>query len=204
MKSKSKSCVTITLTITAVLAAASGLSALAQENEGEAQGFGAKALTNAPEFVFPRIKDHGKVVRLPNAVEQPRDGSRICVDVTAGGAAEAVNPAIEKVARFVNIYAGAGDKPADVRITVILHGDATLTALSTKAYATKFGLDGNPNLPLFRKLKEAGVEILACGQAIGHKGVSLGDIADEVGVAVSALTVNVNRQMDGYTFVPLH
>ena len=201
---KSKFCVTTALGLTVVVAAASWLSTLAQGNQDESGDSGTKASTNAPEFVFPRIKDHGKVVRLPNAVEQPREGSKICVDVTAGGPAESVNPTIEKVARFVNIYAGAGDKPANVSITVILHGDATLTALSTKTYATKFGLDGNPNLPLFRKLKEAGVEILVCGQAISHKGMSPDDIADEVGVAVSALTANVNRQMDGYAFVPLH
>ena len=53
----------------------------------------------------PSIADYGKVVRLPNAVQQPREGSRIVVDVTKGGEADKLNPAIEKVCRFVNIYA---------------------------------------------------------------------------------------------------
>ncbi|MCA9118701.1 MAG: DsrE family protein [Planctomycetaceae bacterium] len=195
---------TTTLAFVAIATVASWISTSAQEDEKAIRNSESRASANASAFVFPRIKDHGKVVRLPSAAEQPRNGSKICVDVTAGGPAEAMNPAVEKVARFVNIYAGAGDKPADVSITVILHGDATLTALGAEAYATKFGLDGNPNLPLFRKLKEAGVELLVCGQAISHKGISLDDIAVDVKVAVSALTVNVNRQSDGYAFVPLH
>ena len=193
-----------TLAIVLLVSAVSSVSTWAQEGQGKSAESGADASPAAPEFVYPRINDHGKIVRLPNAVDQPRDGAKICVDITASGPAEKVNPAIEKVARFVNIYAGAGSKPAEVRITVILHGDATLTALSTGAYAKKFQLDGNPNLLLFRKLKEAGVEILVCGQAISHKSVSPSEIAKEVDIAVSALTVNANRQMDGYAYVPLH
>lgn len=193
-----------TLAIVFLVSAVSSVSTWAQDTQGKSSEPGTDASPDAPEFIYPRIKDHGKVVRLPNAVDQPRDGSKICVDITAGGPVEKVNPAIGKVARFVNIYAGAGSKPAEVHITVILHGDATLTALSTGAYAAKFQLDGNPNLPLFRKLRDAGVEILVCGQAISHKGVSPEDVADLVGVAVSALTVNVNRQMGGYAFIPLH
>ena len=38
----------------------------------------------------------------------------------------------------------------------------------------------------------------------GHKGGRQEDVAKNVEIAVSALTVNVNRQMDGYTFIPLH
>ena len=192
------------LVVLVCVTATSAVSTWAEDSQRVSSASRSKASADAPEFIYPRVAEQGKVVRLPDAVDQPRDGSKICVDITAGGPAEKVNSSIEKVARFVNIYAGAGRKPADVRITVILHGSATLTALSTQAYAEKFQLDRNPNLPLFRKLKEAGVELLVCGQAIRHQKISPDDIADEVSVAVSALTVNVNRQMDGYAFIPLH
>jgi uncharacterized protein len=158
----------------------------------------------APEFSYPRIKEHGKVVRFPDAAEQPRSGSKICVDATAGGPPDEVNPAIEKVARYVNIYAGAGRRPADVRITVILHGKATTSCYSDEAYARKFEVAKNPNLPLIAELKGAGVEFLVCGQALAHNGGPQQDVAGIVRVAVSALTVNVNRQADGYAYVPLH
>jgi len=192
-----------TLAILLVLAMVSGGATWAQDAQGtlESKSDGSP---NGPLFVYPRIKDHGKVVRLPNAVDQPRSGSKICIDVTAGGPWEKTNPAIEKVARFVNIYAGAGKTPAAVRVTVILHGDATLTALSAKAYATRFHLDGNPNLRLFEQLNDAGVEILVCGQSLTQKGGRPEDVAKKVEIAVSALTANVNRQMEGYAFIPLH
>lgn len=192
------------LAIVLLVSVVNSVSTWAQDGKEKSSRLSSEASPDAPEFVYPRIKDYGKVVRLPKAVDQPRNRAGICVDITAAGPAEKVNTAIEKVARFINIYAGAGSKPAEVRITVILHGHATLTALSAGAYAERFQLDGNPNVPLLRKLKEAGVEILVCGQAISHKGVSRGEIAKEVGVAVSALTVNVNRQLDGYAFIPLH
>ncbi|MEQ8787908.1 MAG: DsrE family protein [Pirellulaceae bacterium] len=162
------------------------------------------AVESSKPFVYPSIDGHGKVVKLPRAAEQPRNGSKICVDVLAGGAAGDVNPALEKVARFVNIYAGAGEKPASCSITVVLHGDATAAALSDAAYARHTDADANPSLPLMRKLREAGVEFFVCGQAMASKGYAADAAADEVQVAVSALTVNVNRQMDGYAFIPLH
>ena len=193
-----------TLAIMLVVATASWVATGAQDSQGRALDSKQEGSPDDLQYVYPRIKDHGKVVRLPNAVDQPRSASKICIDVTAGGPWEKTNPGIEKVARFVNIYAGAGKTPAAVRITVILHGDATLTALSAKAYAARFHLDGNPNLRLFGKLKDAGVEILVCGQSLTHKGGRQEDVAKNVEVAVSALTVNVNRQMDGYAFIPLH
>ncbi len=152
----------------------------------------------------PSIAGYGEVFRLPDAQDQPRDDSKICVDVTKGGPADKINPAVEKVARFVNIYSQAGRVPANVRISVILHGDATLVALNDAAYAKRFETESNPNTPLLRELRKAGVELLVCGQAMTHKKASLEDVADSVKVAVSGLTVNVNRQQDGYAFIPLH
>lgn len=161
-------------------------------------------VSDGPQFLYPRIAEHGKVVHLPEASDQPRDGSQICVDVTAGGPAEAINPAIEKVARFLNIYAGAGKEPAAVQVTVLLHGDATLASLSDDAYAARFDVAQNPNLPLIREMKDAGVEFVVCGQAVVFKGARHSEVDEDIQIAVSGLTVNVNRQQDGYAFIPLH
>lgn len=154
-------------------------------------------------FIHPKIQSHGKVVRLADAAEQPRNGSRICVDVTAAGPIDGINPAIEKLARFVNIYAGAGEQPADVHITAVLHGKSTTVALTDEAYSRRHATKGNPNLPLLRKLRNAGVEFFVCGQSAAGLGVKDSEVTSEVQVAVSALTVNVNRQTDGFAFIPL-
>lgn len=163
----------------------------------------ASAVTRG-KFIYPKIQGHGQVVRLETAAEPPRSGSKLCVDVTRGGPHEAINPALEKLARYVNIYAGAGKEPADARITVVLHGQATFAALSHDAYRQRFDIARNPNLLLLGQLRQAGVELLVCGQSAAANSIEHSDIAEPVQLAVSALTVNVNRQADGYAYIPLH
>lgn len=163
----------------------------------------AKNETVPLEYQHPAIKDYGKVVQLPNAAQQPREQSKVCVDLTKGGAADKLNPSIEKVARFVNIYQGAGKTPASAQIAVVLHGDATLCALNGDAYAERFNTKGNPNLDCLHELHEAGVEIYVCGQSLIGKGGQPDQVVVFTDVAVSALTSLVNLQADGYAYVPL-
>jgi len=151
----------------------------------------------------PAIDGYGAVTRYPEAADQPRDGAKIVVDITVGGARDAINPAIEKLARFVNIYAAAGKKPARAQITAVLHGDATQVALNHDAYATACGSPANPNLALIRKLRAADVEFVVCGQALTNKGYEKRQVAGDVTLAVSGLTALVNRQRAGYAYVPL-
>ena len=151
----------------------------------------------------PGIDGYGKVVKLPGAAQQPRSGTQICVDVTRGGDPASLNPGIEKVAKYVNIYRGAGKQPADANIAVVLHGEATLTALNSDAYAKHFGTKDNPNFDCLHKLHEAGVEIYVCGQTLISKGGKPDEVMVFVQTAVSALTAVVNLQADGYSYVPL-
>jgi intracellular sulfur oxidation DsrE/DsrF family protein len=154
-------------------------------------------------YANPKIANYGKVVQLRDAAQQPREGSKIVVDVTRGSEVDALNPAIEKVARFVNIYRGAGKTPATVDIAIVLHGDATLAVLSVDAYSKRFGTKDNPNLDCLHELHESGVEIIVCGQSLIGKGAKPDEVVSYADVAVSALTSLVNLQADGYAYVPL-
>ena len=167
-----------------------------RRTDGEQRG-------EAHRLKSPSIRNYGQVIQLPTAAQQPRDGTKVCVDVTRGGPANKLNPAIEKIARFVNIYGGAGRHPADVAIAIVLHGDATLCALHPDAYAARFKTSGNPNLDCLHELHEAGVEIYLCGQSLLHNDARPEDAAVFVEVAVSAFTTLVNLQADGYAYVPL-
>lgn len=152
---------------------------------------------------FPKVKQHGGVFNMPNAAQQPRPGSKIAVDVTQSSEPDQLNPAIEKVARFVNLYAGAGKEAADVEIALVFHGGATLAVLNDDAYNDTFQTTENPNLALLRDLHHAGVQMYVCGQSLQGKGKSAEDVVVFVDTAVSALTTNVNLQSDGYTYIPL-
>ncbi|PQO41110.1 DsrE family protein [Blastopirellula marina] len=155
------------------------------------------------EKSFPVIQEYGGVYHLPDAVQQPRPGTKILVDITAASEPDKLNPAIEKVARYVNIYAGAGKEKVDVEIALVFHGGATLAVLNEEAYKNEFKTENNPNLKLLRDLHHAGVEMVVCGQTLSSKGKSPGDVVVFVDTAVSAFTASVNFQADGFAYVPL-
>jgi intracellular sulfur oxidation DsrE/DsrF family protein len=123
--------------------------------------------------------------------------------VTRGGDPKILNSAIEKVAKYLNIYAGAGAEPTEAKIAVVFHGEATMVVLNADAYAARFKTDGNPNLDLLHELHEAGVELYVCGQTLMAEGSDPSEVAVFVDTAVSALTAVVNLQQDGYAYLPL-
>lgn len=154
-------------------------------------------------LTFPSIADHGGVVQLPDAAQQPRAGTKLLVDLTSGGDEDKLNAGLEKVAKYMNIYAGGGAKPAEVKIAVVLHGGATLAVLNDEAYAKRFEVESNPNLQIMQSLHQSGVELFVCGQSLISKGSDPKEVAPFVKTAVSALTAVVNLQADGYAYVPL-
>ena len=65
------------------------------------------------------------------------------------------------------------------------------------------GLHGpNPNLRLLRDLKNAGVEVFVCGQSLHELGFKAEEVAKEVSIADAAMLVLVNKQTDGYAYIP--
>lgn len=160
-------------------------------------------VSSRPERQALFSRKHGAVVQLPQAAQQPRNGTKVVVDITRGGNHQRLNPAIEKVAKFLNIYATAGKEKTTGNFALVFHGDATLAILTPEAYQTEFGTKGNPNSELLMQLHEAGVEMYVCGQSLHAKGKSPQDVLVFVETAVSALTASVNLQSEGYAYVPL-
>jgi intracellular sulfur oxidation DsrE/DsrF family protein len=74
--------------------------------------------------------------------------------------------------------------------------------LSDVAYLARFKVAANPNLPLIRALRKAGVEVFVCGQSLHDLGFRAEEVADEVPVADAAMLVLVNKQADGYAYIP--
>lgn len=156
------------------------------------------------EQSFPLVKAHGGIVPTPGAAEPPRQGTKVIFDITAGGKLDKINPGFERIARYLNLSAAHGVMPSGIKITAVLHGGATVCALGDARYAQHAGTKGNPNLPLIRELQKHGVELYVCGQALAREGFVAKDVAQEVPIAVSALSVLVNRQSDGYAFLPVN
>lgn len=162
------------------------------------------AAAQTPELVYPIIPKVGGVVAVPHAAEPPRTGAKVVFDVATDAKAADLNKGLERVARLLNLYGAAGLKPSEVKIALVVHGEATKCVLTETAYKARFGGVSNPNLAVIEALRKAGVEVFVCGQALAYKGFKTTDVADGVQVASAALTVVINKQMDGYAYVPAH
>ena len=139
---------------------------------------------------------------MPRAAEQPRKGAKAVFDFTAGAKPGEVNKGLEHIARLLNLYGAAGLTPRDVKIAAVLHDQADKAVLGDAAYAARFKVAANPNLPLIRDLKKAGVELLVCGQSLHDLGYKAEEVAEVVSVADAAMLVLVNKQTDGYAYSP--
>ncbi len=155
-------------------------------------------------YVSPVIKGYGAVVPVPGGEEPPTKGTKVVFDVTA------VNkdpgkplPGLERAALLLNLAGVTGLKPGEIEIAIVLHGDATSAALNDDAYRELTG-NAHPNAELMKLLKDAGVKILVCGQAMAHKNLDAKKVRGEVKVAASALTAVINYQSRGYAFVPAY
>jgi intracellular sulfur oxidation DsrE/DsrF family protein len=156
------------------------------------------------KLVYPIIPNVGGVVPLPDAAEQPRSGAKVVFDITADAKATDLNKGLERVARLLNLYGSAGRKASDVKISLVLHGEATKSVLADSSYKVRFGAEKNPNLAVIGELRKAGVEVFVCGQALASKGFEASEVAEGIKIASAALTVVINRQADGYSYVPAH
>ncbi len=162
------------------------------------------ASAEEPKFVNPLIAEYGAIAPQPDAAEQPRKGMKIVFDVTSEAKPDEVLKGVESVARYLNLHAQAGHAPGDVRLALVLHGTAVKGALNDSAYASKTGAAKNPNLALVRELKKHGVEVFVCGQSLARNKFALSEVAVEFTVAASAMTVNANKQQDGYAYISVH
>ncbi len=162
-----------------------------------------KAAASSGKLEFPIVSGYGGVVVRTNAKEQPRTGAQVMFDVTADAKPAEVNQGLERAARLLNLYGAAGLRADDLKVAIVVHGEATKSVLKDSAYGAVVGSDENPNLPLIRALREAGVEVLVCGQALNRKGFADADVTEGVSIATSALTAVINRQSDGFSVLPV-
>jgi intracellular sulfur oxidation DsrE/DsrF family protein len=150
------------------------------------------------------IKDYGKVHPYPGAAMQPSPERhyQVLFDITqAAEAPGKVNPGLDHVARVLNLYALAGVPANHLKIALVVHGQATAIVLKNDAYRKLHQRD-NPNSEIFHLLKGAGVKLFICGQALAEKQVNTESVNPEITIAVSALAVLIDYQLDGYALIP--
>jgi intracellular sulfur oxidation DsrE/DsrF family protein len=153
--------------------------------------------------VNPVVKDFGAVYDVTFAKERPdsKKQYKILVDITnAADKPDSLNAYLEATATLMNLH-GVGGVPAkNLHLIVVLHKMALYSVFTNEMYQKKFKMD-NPNIPLIKALKEAGVEFYTCGQTLMKVNMDEKNIVPEVGVATSALTTLTTYQLQGYSMI---
>jgi intracellular sulfur oxidation DsrE/DsrF family protein len=172
-------------------------------DSGKSEPASDKKVSNTSELVFPIIPKYGGVLPRPQALEQPQAGAKVVFDITANTTATQVNPGLDRIARLLNLYGSSGLKSSDIQITAVLHGDATLAALTDDEFADRSGAERNPNLELIAALQQAGVKVLVCGQALNYKQFPDSAVSPTIPIASSAMNVVINHQAQGASYLPI-
>ncbi len=144
------------------------------------------------------IRNYGGVAAVPDAVDLPQAGMKLVLDVTADTMpTDKINKGLDRAARIINLAGLGGLKPGDVRLTVVLHGEATGCVLTDAAWQARWQTSHNPHLPLIRALQNVGVEVIVCGQALAYKKIPRSEVAENIPVAAAAFIVVANRHAGG-------
>ena len=99
---------------------------------------GTSAADEPPGFwTTPAIEGFGKMHALPKGAYQPDPAKSyriVFAMMAASKEAGQVNPAIERVARAVNLYVSAGVPVSHLKLVAVAYGPATAVALKDTQY----------------------------------------------------------------------
>ncbi len=167
--------------------------------------FSTAAMATDGFWQTPTIAGAGKIHPMPKAAYQPdRQATYKVVFSLSKAAAKPtdVSPALDHVARAVNLYVNAGVPLSHLKFVAIAAGPATPIVLNNEQYRNKYGV-ANPNLALIAQLRKAGVDVAVCAQAVAEHDFKYDWVDSQVTVALSGLTTVINLQQQGYALLPL-
>jgi intracellular sulfur oxidation DsrE/DsrF family protein len=113
-----------------------------------------------------------------------------------------INPMLPTIATYLNTLGKAG-VPAEHRHIVIMfhqrNPDMDIV-MSNEAYKERYHRD-NPNIAIIHALKQAGVDIRACGQGLIARKIDPKQVNPDVQIDLWAMTTLVNLQLKGFVRV---
>jgi len=151
----------------------------------------------------PIIAGYGAAPAVENLANAPDPQLRykVVFEVTRdGGEDAAVNPGLDRVARFINLLARSGVRPAPGDVVVVIHGAATSAVYSAETHRDQFNRE-NPNAALIAALQAAGVDVHVCGIALANRKVEPSQVLPGVSVDVAAMITLANLQLRGWVLL---
>jgi intracellular sulfur oxidation DsrE/DsrF family protein len=137
---------------------------------------------------------------VPGAHEMPDPNTdyKVVFSVSQAGKPGEINPTLEMIARYLNTLAHNGVPANHRHIAAVFHQGGTDFVLNNETFKARFNGQSNPNVALIHELKQAGVDLRVCGQALGGKKIEPGMVLPDIQVDLWAMTTMVNLQLRGY------
>jgi intracellular sulfur oxidation DsrE/DsrF family protein len=145
-------------------------------------------------------------IDFPNAHEMPDPSIvyRIVFDIgKAAPKVDDVNPSLETIARYYNTLAKGGVAADHRKFVVVFHQGGTDIALNNAAFKAVNDGHDNPNIPLLRSMKQAGIDFRVCGQGVLGRKYDMSTIQPGVQIDQWAMTTITTLQLRGYIRVAM-
>jgi intracellular sulfur oxidation DsrE/DsrF family protein len=153
------------------------------------------------EVTLP-IKDYGKVYNVPFATDRPDPNMQYKIVFEASVEAldsSHIYPPLEHLARMYNLHVYGGVPQKNLDVVLVIGGLGIPAAMNNEAYRKRYGID-NPNLKILAELKEAGVKLNGCSQAMMKNHIEPADMNPDVTMIFSRFTTVSMYQMRGYAY----
>ncbi len=143
------------------------------------------------------IKNYGNTAQVPDSRLGPDTKLKVAFDISKPGGKGLESRYLTTPARFLNMHAGAGVLPENMKIAIVVHGGAHRDLMTAKALG-----EDNPNAGLIAELVAFGARIELCGQTAAFYDLTEEDLLPGVTIALSAMTSHALLQQEGYTLNP--
>lgn len=153
----------------------------------------------------PAVVMAGKIHPLPQAAYQPDPQAEhkvVFALTSAPSRPDKISLSLQRLARTVNLYVNAGTPLKHLHFVAVASGAATAMMLADAEYQKHYDTP-NPNLAVIEQLRELGVDVVVCGQAVAEHDYQYDWIDKRVTLALSSLTTISELQRKGFALMPL-
>ena len=156
-------------------------------------------------WIAPAIVGYGRMHPLDDSAYRPKPDQTYKVVFALSAAVKSpaeVNPSLNHVALAVNLYARSGVPLKNLKFVAVAYGAATPLALNDTQYKAAFGIP-NPNIPLIKALRDKGIDVAVCGQAVAEHNYAYEWVDPHVTLSLSAITTITTLEHEGYGLLQL-
>ena len=151
----------------------------------------------------PIFTEFGNVASIETTMAIPADAAfAVAFDTSSRADVGEINRTLSSAARFINMHVEAGIPVENIRVAVVIHGQASLDLTNAEFYAARQDGAENATAPAIAALTAHGVQVILCGQTAAYYEIGNEDLLPGVDMALSAMTAHALLQQQGFTLNP--